>query len=81
MSDCKEHGYYPYDDSRPCPYCRIAELEARLDAVMLIAGDCARDGSNESIEWVNSIVEALQGEEPVTYQGVKVEYGPREPNS
>jgi hypothetical protein len=33
MSDCKEHGYYPYDDSRPCPYCRITELETRLEAV------------------------------------------------
>ena len=27
MSDCRTHEYYPYDDGRPCPYCRIESLK------------------------------------------------------
>jgi hypothetical protein len=46
MSDCKEHGYYPYDDSRPCPYCRITELEAGIE-VERVAGDAMMDTITE----------------------------------
>ena len=33
MSDCRTHEYYPYDDGRPCPYCRIEELQRKYDAL------------------------------------------------